>query len=104
VSLQVAFNFVADHQAIVATGARAAAPPIPGLEETGYLTNEHFKNAYFAAQVMGAATPNISVKRVFPARNISERLTSTSGSPAINAVRTASGSAASTMEVSISPA
>lgn len=25
---------------VVATGARAAAPPIPGLEETGYLTNE----------------------------------------------------------------
>src|SRR5258705_13232733 len=27
-------------RAVVATGARAAAPPIPGLEETGYLTNE----------------------------------------------------------------
>ncbi|HJW69203.1 MAG TPA: FAD-containing oxidoreductase [Candidatus Binatia bacterium] len=27
-------------RAIIATGARAAAPPIPGLEETGYLTNE----------------------------------------------------------------
>ena len=27
-------------RAIVATGARAAAPPIPGLEEAGYLTNE----------------------------------------------------------------
>jgi pyruvate/2-oxoglutarate dehydrogenase complex dihydrolipoamide dehydrogenase (E3) component len=27
-------------RAIVATGARAAAPPIPGLDETGYLTNE----------------------------------------------------------------
>src|SRR5258705_1158163 len=27
-------------RAVVATGARAAAPPIEGLEETGYLTNE----------------------------------------------------------------
>ncbi|MGE0041145.1 MAG: mercuric reductase [Vicinamibacterales bacterium] len=27
-------------RAIVATGARAAAPPIPGLEDAGYLTNE----------------------------------------------------------------
>ncbi|MEX1096133.1 MAG: mercuric reductase [Planctomycetales bacterium] len=27
-------------RACVATGARAAAPPIPGLKETGYLTNE----------------------------------------------------------------
>ena len=28
------------HRAAVCTGARAAAPPIPGLAETGYLTNE----------------------------------------------------------------
>jgi pyruvate/2-oxoglutarate dehydrogenase complex dihydrolipoamide dehydrogenase (E3) component len=27
-------------RAVIATGARAAAPPIPGLEQTGYLTNE----------------------------------------------------------------
>ncbi|RUL88026.1 mercuric reductase [Tautonia sociabilis] len=27
-------------KAVIATGARASAPPIPGLEETGYLTNE----------------------------------------------------------------
>ncbi|HYP31699.1 MAG TPA: FAD-dependent oxidoreductase, partial [Burkholderiaceae bacterium] len=27
-------------RAVITTGARAAAPPIPGLEETGYLTNE----------------------------------------------------------------
>jgi len=27
-------------RAVIATGARAAIPPIPGLEETGYLTNE----------------------------------------------------------------
>ncbi len=27
-------------RAVIATGARAAAPPIPGLEEAGYLTNE----------------------------------------------------------------
>jgi pyruvate/2-oxoglutarate dehydrogenase complex dihydrolipoamide dehydrogenase (E3) component/uncharacterized membrane protein YdjX (TVP38/TMEM64 family) len=27
-------------RAVIATGARAAAPPVPGLEETGYLTNE----------------------------------------------------------------
>ncbi len=27
-------------KAVIATGARAAAPPIPGLEEAGYLTNE----------------------------------------------------------------
>ena len=27
-------------KAVIATGARAAAPPIPGLEEVGYLTNE----------------------------------------------------------------
>ncbi|HET8623617.1 MAG TPA: mercuric reductase [Gemmatimonadales bacterium] len=27
-------------RAIIATGARAAAPPIPGLDATGYLTNE----------------------------------------------------------------
>jgi len=28
------------HQVVVATGARAAAPPIPGLAEAGYLDNE----------------------------------------------------------------
>src|SRR5262249_18008677 len=28
------------HRAVIATGARAAAPPIPGLAEAGYLTNE----------------------------------------------------------------
>jgi len=28
------------HRAAVCTGARAAAPPIPGMEEAGYLTNE----------------------------------------------------------------
>ena len=27
-------------KAVIATGARAAAPPIPGLKESGYLTNE----------------------------------------------------------------
>ncbi|MBW3599205.1 MAG: mercuric reductase [Planctomycetes bacterium] len=27
-------------RAVIATGARAAAPPIPGIEEAGYLTNE----------------------------------------------------------------
>ena len=27
-------------RAVIATGARAAAPPIPGLAEAGYLTNE----------------------------------------------------------------
>ena len=27
-------------RAVIATGARAAAPPIPGLEDSGYLTNE----------------------------------------------------------------
>jgi len=27
-------------RAVIATGARAAAPPIPGLEDAGYLTNE----------------------------------------------------------------
>ena len=27
-------------KAVIATGARAATPPIPGLEEAGYLTNE----------------------------------------------------------------
>ncbi|NKE70267.1 mercuric reductase [Nitrospiraceae bacterium HYJII51-Mn-bac16s-1-B09] len=27
-------------KAVICTGARAAAPPIPGLKETGYLTNE----------------------------------------------------------------
>ncbi|MGH7534748.1 MAG: mercuric reductase [Gemmatimonadales bacterium] len=27
-------------RAIIATGARAAAPPVPGLEQTGFLTNE----------------------------------------------------------------
>ena len=27
-------------KAVIATGARATAPPVPGLEDTGYLTNE----------------------------------------------------------------
>ena len=27
-------------RAVIATGARAAAPPIPGLDDAGYLTNE----------------------------------------------------------------
>ncbi len=29
------------NKAAICTGARAAAPPIPGIEETGYLTNEN---------------------------------------------------------------
>jgi pyruvate/2-oxoglutarate dehydrogenase complex dihydrolipoamide dehydrogenase (E3) component len=29
------------HRAVIATGARAARPPIPGLAETGFLTNEN---------------------------------------------------------------
>ncbi|HXO20308.1 MAG TPA: mercuric reductase [Thermoanaerobaculia bacterium] len=31
-------------RAVVATGARAAVPPVPGLAEAGYLTNETFFN------------------------------------------------------------
>ncbi|HYH47167.1 MAG TPA: mercuric reductase [Thermoanaerobaculia bacterium] len=31
-------------RAVIATGARAAVPPIPGLKEAGYLTNETFFN------------------------------------------------------------
>src|SRR6185503_16825974 len=31
-------------RAVIATGARAAVPPIPGLAEAGYLTNETIFN------------------------------------------------------------
>jgi len=39
-SLQVEGATLRFRRAIIATGARAAAPPIEGLEEAGYLTNE----------------------------------------------------------------
>jgi pyruvate/2-oxoglutarate dehydrogenase complex dihydrolipoamide dehydrogenase (E3) component len=39
-SLQVEDTTLRFRRAIIATGARAAAPPIEGLEESGYLTNE----------------------------------------------------------------
>jgi pyruvate/2-oxoglutarate dehydrogenase complex dihydrolipoamide dehydrogenase (E3) component len=38
--LRVGEETLAFAKAVVATGGRAAAPPIEGLEETGYLTNE----------------------------------------------------------------
>jgi len=39
-TVEVAGKTVRFKKAAVCTGARAAAPPIPGLEEAGYLTNE----------------------------------------------------------------
>jgi pyruvate/2-oxoglutarate dehydrogenase complex dihydrolipoamide dehydrogenase (E3) component len=39
-SIEVGGSALRFKKAIVATGARAAAPSIPGLEESGYLTNE----------------------------------------------------------------
>jgi pyruvate/2-oxoglutarate dehydrogenase complex dihydrolipoamide dehydrogenase (E3) component len=39
-SLEVEGERLEFRKAIIATGARAAAPPIPGLAEAGYLTNE----------------------------------------------------------------
>jgi pyruvate/2-oxoglutarate dehydrogenase complex dihydrolipoamide dehydrogenase (E3) component len=39
-SLEVAGTTLRFKKAVIATGARAAAPPIEGLEEAGYLTNE----------------------------------------------------------------
>lgn len=39
-TLDVAGQRLRFARAVVATGARAAAPPIPGLAESGYLTNE----------------------------------------------------------------
>ena len=39
-SLDVAGATLRFKRAVIATGARAAAPPIPGLEEAGYRTNE----------------------------------------------------------------
>lgn len=39
-TIEVAGQTLRFHRACIATGARAAAPPIEGLEETGYLTNE----------------------------------------------------------------
>ncbi len=39
-TLEVAGRRLRFARAVVATGARASAPPIPGLVETGYLTNE----------------------------------------------------------------
>ncbi|MEZ4484109.1 MAG: mercuric reductase [Syntrophotaleaceae bacterium] len=39
-SLQVGEHLLSFKKAAICTGARAAAPPIPGLEEAGYLTNE----------------------------------------------------------------
>jgi pyruvate/2-oxoglutarate dehydrogenase complex dihydrolipoamide dehydrogenase (E3) component len=39
-SIEVEGKPLSFKKAAVCTGARAAAPPIPGIEETGYLTNE----------------------------------------------------------------
>jgi pyruvate/2-oxoglutarate dehydrogenase complex dihydrolipoamide dehydrogenase (E3) component len=39
-ALEVGGAVLRFRRAVIATGARAAAPPVPGLEEVGYLTNE----------------------------------------------------------------
>ena len=39
-SIEVAGRTLRFARACIATGARAGAPPVPGLKETGYLTNE----------------------------------------------------------------
>jgi pyruvate/2-oxoglutarate dehydrogenase complex dihydrolipoamide dehydrogenase (E3) component len=39
-SLEVGGQTLRFAKAVIATGGRAAAPPVPGLEEVGYLTNE----------------------------------------------------------------
>ena len=39
-TVEVEGKFLRFKKAVIATGARAAAPPIPGLAEAGYLTNE----------------------------------------------------------------
>lgn len=39
-TIEVAGKRLQFRRAVIATGARAAAPPIPGLEDTAYLTNE----------------------------------------------------------------
>ena len=39
-TVQVGDSTLRFNRAAICTGARAAAPPIPGLEDTGYLTNE----------------------------------------------------------------
>ncbi|MBA3521324.1 MAG: mercuric reductase [Gemmatimonadales bacterium] len=39
-SVMVGDQVLRFRRAVIATGARASAPPIPGLERTGYLTNE----------------------------------------------------------------
>jgi len=39
-SLQVGRRLLRFKKAVIATGARAAAPPLPGLKEAGFLTNE----------------------------------------------------------------
>ncbi|MDB5386388.1 MAG: Dihydrolipoyl dehydrogenase [Planctomycetaceae bacterium] len=39
-SITVAGKTLQFHRALIATGARAVRPPIPGLSETGFLTNE----------------------------------------------------------------
>ncbi|HVS14703.1 MAG TPA: mercuric reductase [Thermoanaerobaculia bacterium] len=39
-AVEVAGTRLRFKRAVIATGARAAAPPIPGLDEAGYLTNE----------------------------------------------------------------
>ncbi len=39
-TVEVAGKTLPFARAVIATGARAARPPIPGLEQTGYLTNE----------------------------------------------------------------
>jgi pyruvate/2-oxoglutarate dehydrogenase complex dihydrolipoamide dehydrogenase (E3) component len=40
-TVEVAGKTLRFKRAVIATGARAAAPPIPGLAEVGYLTNEN---------------------------------------------------------------
>jgi pyruvate/2-oxoglutarate dehydrogenase complex dihydrolipoamide dehydrogenase (E3) component len=39
-SIQVGDHVLRFKKAVIATGARASKPPVPGIEQTGYLTNE----------------------------------------------------------------
>lgn len=67
-TIEVAGKTLRFARAVIATGARAAAPPIPGLAEAGYLTNEtvfSLTNIPVTLAVIGAGPIGCELAQVF---------------------------------------
>src|SRR5450759_5142642 len=72
------------HHVVVATGSRANIPPIPGLEETGYLTNEsvwHARTLPGSFLVMGGGPVGTEIGQAFA--RLGSKVTIVSSSPHI---------------------